>query len=838
MEILRGLGRPSAGPGAPRSRSWASRTKATWAVLVVGLCLAVFAGLEWQGESQARQRQSFDVIANDAAARVAATLRQNLDLIDTARAVVEANPDVNNQQFVQFMTTLDASTQYEDSIVVVYIQRVRASQLDEFWATDGSPVQGTVGSQLVSPPGSRPQYCLLRAGALQVLGLGIFSAGAAIPAGTDYCAAPAAMHFLQTAADTGQFVVTTLQAGLSMTEASLHLPTLSSLPVPAQHAITALFRSSVVIAPVYGPGSPTATTAERQAALMGWSLDVIDTKSILANGVDSPRLSATLLHQNPRAKLTTIVRTGPSPSGGGYSESTYSSIAGAWTVVVRGGSPVGGISPGFQGLLVGIGVLVISLLLFALITVLASSRERALALVEEKTKELAHQALHDVLTGLPNRALILDRAEQMLARARRERLFIGALFLDLDNFKAINDGLGHTAGDRLLQELASRLSNVLRPMDTVGRLGGDEFVILVETPDGVDGPERVAKRLLETLREPYLLPDMGGSPLTVTASIGIALDIRDSAEELLRDADVALYVAKASGKNTSRVFRPEMQYAIADRLELEMELWTAVDNGQLFLEYQPIFDLHQGSMTGVEALVRWNHPRRGILSPATFVPIAEDTGLIRPIGRWVLAEACRQAALWRDMGIHMGMSVNISVRQLESDVLVHEVGQVLLDSGLEPQQLTLEITESTLMREPEITMRRLQALKAIGVRLAVDDFGTGYSSLAYLRQFPVDTVKIDRTFVTGIADSPESAALVHTLIQLGMTMGIETLAEGIEEDSHLTFLQQEGCDAGQGYLFSRPVSAAEIERFVGRLPFHRIPGWRPVSAASTVSPDH
>jgi EAL domain-containing protein (putative c-di-GMP-specific phosphodiesterase class I) len=325
----------------------------------------------------------------------------------------------------------------------------------------------------------------------------------------------------------------------------------------------------------------------------------------------------------------------------------------------------------------------------------------------------------------------------------------------------------------------------------------------------------VAERLLEVLHEPFVLDEANGIPITVTASIGVAVGVRGSADELLRDADVALYEAKAAGKHCSRLFRSEMQHAISDRLELEMDMRGALGNDEFFLVYQPIFDLRTETVSAVEALLRWRHPTRGVVNPDTFIPIAEETGLIVEIGRWVLNEVCLQAERWRRLSNPLGVSVNISVRQLETDDLADHVTEALVTSDLDPQLLTLEITESTLMRDTEATVRRLQVLKRLGVRLAVDDFGTGYSSLAYLREFPVDALKIDRSFIAGIAESSESSALIHTLIQLGKTLGLETLAEGIEERAQLERLQRERCDTGQGFLLARPLELHAMEQFLG-----------------------
>ena len=427
---------------------------------------------------------------------------------------------------------------------------------------------------------------------------------------------------------------------------------------------------------------------------------------------------------------------------------------------------------------------------------------------------LAHQALHDPLTGLPNRTLILDRAGQMLVRARRELRSVAALFIDLDNFKDINDTLGHEAGDKLLRAVATRFSATLRASDTVGRLGGDEFVVLAEGVSLDAGPEVVAERLQDMLREPFRIEGHEGTPLTLSASVGIAAGDRESAEELFRDADIALYRAKALGKNRFASFEPEMQAAVLDRLELKRDLESALARGQFFLLYQPVLDLESVCACGVEALLRWRHPTRGVIPPDDFIPLLEESGSIVDVGRWVLNEACTQAASWNRKGHHLAMSVNVSVRQLEADDFVSDVQEALAVCRLEPSSLVIEVTETAIMRDADATIRRLRGLKELGVLVAIDDFGTGYSSLAYLRQFPVDALKIDRSFISAMADSPASSALIHTLVDLGRTLGLETLAEGIEDDSQLERLRSERCERGQGFLFSRPVSADEIEAFL------------------------
>jgi diguanylate cyclase (GGDEF)-like protein len=430
-----------------------------------------------------------------------------------------------------------------------------------------------------------------------------------------------------------------------------------------------------------------------------------------------------------------------------------------------------------------------------------------------REEELAFLATHDPLTGLPNRTLILDRVEQMLARGQRSKTPVAALFIDLDNFKTINDTLGHAVGDELLQAVAARLKAVVRQADGLGRLGGDEFVVIAEELSLAAGPELVAERLLAALESPFKLGPNGEKRLTVTASIGIASGGRRTAEELLREADIAMYSAKWDGRNGYAVFESRMQDSVQNRMELDMDLREALEQEQFFLVYQPTFDLSEMSPTGVEALIRWEHPTRGTVMPDDFIPLLEETGMIVQIGRWVLQEACRQGAAWRLAGYPVDIAVNVSARQLDTDELIDHIEGALADSGLCATALTIEITETTLMRNIEETARRLSAIKQLGVRIAIDDFGTGYSSLAHLQKFPVDALKIDRSFIAGMRHNKEGETLIHTLVQLGKALSIETLAEGIEQQQELSLLREEDCDSGQGFLFARPLDAQAVEAF-------------------------
>jgi diguanylate cyclase (GGDEF)-like protein len=429
-------------------------------------------------------------------------------------------------------------------------------------------------------------------------------------------------------------------------------------------------------------------------------------------------------------------------------------------------------------------------------------------------EELAFLATHDPLTRLPNRTLILDRTEQMLARSRRHHTPVAAVFIDLDNFKAVNDTLGHDTGDQLLCAVAARLRGVLRETDALARLGGDEFVVVAEDVSLASGPELIAERLAEALAAPFEVAD-GKPPLKVTASIGIASGRRTSAEELLRDADIAMYRAKCDGKGRCVVFASEMQDAVQSRLELEMDLHEALEQEQFYLVYQPIFELSSMRPTAVEALIRWQHPARGVVQPEDFIPLLEETGLICEIGRWVLLQACTQMAAWHRAGHRVGIAVNVSARQLDTDEFVRDLEAALDASGLDPRALTIEITETTLMRNAADTARRLAHVKALGVRVAIDDFGTGYSSLAHLQKFAVDSLKIDRSFIAALAHNQEGETLLHTLVQLGKALALETVAEGIEGQGELSHLRQEECDHGQGFVFSRPMDVAAAEAFLG-----------------------
>ncbi len=433
-------------------------------------------------------------------------------------------------------------------------------------------------------------------------------------------------------------------------------------------------------------------------------------------------------------------------------------------------------------------------------------------------RELLRQAFYDPLTGLANRALFRDRVQHALSRATREQEHVAVMFLDLDNFKGTNDTLGHAAGDELLSIVGARLLNATRGCDTVARLGGDEFAVLLEHVRTDDDATVVAQRISEALAHPVELPS--GATVRVSASIGIArADVGDGVEEVLRNADVAMYAAKGGVRGGHVFFDTSMHAALVDRVLLEGDLRRALEEGEFWVAYQPIVALESNHVLGVEALLRWNHPEKGNIPPGDFIAVAEETGLIVPIGRWVLREACARTAAWnaqRRDGESFSVTVNLSVRQLESPMLLTDVQQALQVAGLSADRLVLEITENALMHRTEVTLARLHELKTLGVRLAIDDFGTGYSSLSYLQQFPVDILKIDRSFTDGLLRGSHDDALARTIIALGDLLTLRTIAEGVEHARQHARLRDLGCDYGQGYLFSRPLAAADMDRLLRR----------------------
>jgi diguanylate cyclase (GGDEF)-like protein len=446
----------------------------------------------------------------------------------------------------------------------------------------------------------------------------------------------------------------------------------------------------------------------------------------------------------------------------------------------------------------------------------ASNQELEKEVAERKQieEQLLHNAFHDGLTGLANRALFIDHLKLALGRAERHDSYeFAVLFLDLDRFKVVNDSLGHMTGDQLLVGVARRLEAAMRPGDTVSRLGGDEFTVLLDDLKDAGEAEAVAERLQRELAAAF---NLGSQEVFTTVSIGIALSSPDyhRPEDILRDADTAMYRAKQRGKARYEMFDQAMHARAMDRLGLERDMRRAVERRELFLQYQPIVSLSNGALRGFEALVRWRHPERGVIPPAKFIPIAEETGMIIPIGKWVLGEACRQMSRWQKLSsldAPLPISVNLSGRQFLQPDLLEQVEEVLRETGLAPRSLKLEITETVVMENIETATQTLERLRSLGVELSIDDFGTGYSSLSYLQRFPVSTLKIDRSFVSRMAESDGTAEIVRTITKLAQTLGMDVVAEGVETEGQRAQLSDFECEYGQGYYFSRPLDGESAE---------------------------
>ena len=753
-------------------------------VVIIGVTASILGSIELARNDGQRSQQEFQTSSVEIASTLTLALERQQDLAVNTGAFIANDQDPSESQFKRWVSSDQVFQRFPELLGVGYVVMVSSAQLPAFARASEEATGAAPGSFQVTPGGSRPYYCFAE---LTESPSGHLTS----PLDLDVCDTELGSSFLA-ARDSG--TTTYLPYG-SGTAADLAVGTA-----------------------IYHGGTAPRTVEARRDAFAGWVGIQVAPRTLLATALHGhPGTAVAFRYLAGRSPVA--FRSGTAPQG---SRSTTVDLGNGWHVDVLAGVTGSSVFDNPNALLLLVSGTLLSLLLGALLYVLATGRTRALSTVREQTGELRHLALHDPLTGLPNRALILDRIDQMLHRGRRQHVPVAVLFIDLDNFKDINDTLGHAAGDELLIAVAGRLTAATRSGDSVGRLGGDEFVVLTEGTALSAGADSVADRILDAMTAPFTIPS-STVPLSVTASIGYAEGDRASPGRLLQDADIALYEAKAAGKDGSVGFSPAMRANVDSHRHLELDLHGALERGQFFLVYQPTVDLATGRYSGVEALLRWRHPVRGVVMPDQFIPALESTGLIVPVGAWVLHEACRQTVAWAEHGYPLVVSVNVSARQLERDRIIDDVDDALAATGLDGSQLVLELTETALMRNVEASKGRLHLLKALGVRIAIDDFGTGYSSLAYLRQLPIDILKIDRTFVAGMADTTESVALVHTLVQLESVLGLETVAEGIETEEQRHLLEAEGVHTGQGYLFARPLAAEDLQDL---LRTHR---YRPVS---------
>lgn len=757
-----------------KSRLWL--TVAAW-LLVAGTAGSFFLANGVAKSAQRNSEATSRLASNEIAGTLKLALQHENDLVLAAQAHVNYAGNGTEAGFLKWAHSIGAMSRYPQLEGIGLVQIVLASQVPAFIARQAAGSQvgwHSTGPFAIVPPGKRASYCFAS--------LGLFrNASVSLPRGYDYCTGPA-----------GQVLQPTgVSSKPALAPLSFQHVKILSLSVPTSRG-----------------GSPPRTAAGRQSAFLGWVGMLLVPGVDLATALDNhPDTSVALRYGGVKSKV--IFRGGSTPAG---AQSDTINLHNGWTVITSSTVTGGGILSNASARVLLLAGVLLSILMSALIIALSTGRARAMALVHERTDELRYQALHDPLTGLPNRSLILDRTEQMMARARRSHTSAAALFIDLDDFKDINDTLGHQAGDQLLTAVGERLLTALREGDTVGRLGGDEFILLVEGVSLSEGAQMVANRVLELLEQPFSIPE-SVLPLSVSASIGVAEGDRHSPDDLLRDADIALYQAKALGKKCAVIFTPPMKVTVQLHRDLSLDLRDALDKNEFFILYQPVIDLHTNVCIGVEALLRWQHPGRGVVQPDEFIPELEMSGLIVPVGAWVLEEACRHGATWLDEGHQVAVSVNVSAKQLMLDRFIDDVKLALVVSGFDPHLLILELTETVLLQNDERAITNLTLLKTLGVRIAIDDFGTGYSSLAYLRRLPVDLLKIDQSFVSKIVDSADSLALVKVFVQIAKALNLETVAEGIETTMELQSLQAMDVKFGQGFLFSPPLALDAIEEF-------------------------
>jgi len=762
--------------------------KSVWAAVTTLLLLAATVasviGAQGVARSDAdKAKLAFHLSSAEIASTLKLAIQHEEDLVVSASAFVTTNPHASPAAFDRWAASARAMQRYPELQNLGLVALVPASGLAAFKAHIAADPVRPLGPHSVAPvqgfevlpPGNRPYYCFAVAGLAR-------SAATYIPAGLDYCAiAPTLIEGRDTgAANYAPFIDGTTTLG--------------------------------VTTPVYRGGMVPSTVAARRRDFVGWLGELIVPKVMLLTALEGhPGIALRFRYDSGATHVA--FSSGSAPA---RAEHTTIALRNGWTMESAGVVDTAGVFGNWHALTLLISGVLLSVMFGLLVLVLGTGRRRALSLVNDKTRELSHQALHDTLTGLPNRALVLDRAEQLLARtARQPGIMAGALFVDIDGFKHVNDSLGHAAGDQLLRVVGQRLNDAVREQDTVGRLGGDEFVVLVESTSQDETLDVLADRLTEVLREPVELAD-GRTIFSVTASIGVAVGQRATPDALLRDADLALYAAKAAGKDRYALYEAGMHGGVEGRLELEADLSAAVQEGQFILLYQPIFAVPSRELVGVEALIRWQHPVRGVVPPDSFIPLAEESGMIVPIGRWVLEEACRQSAAWAAAGFPIGVSVNVSAHQLGRKGFLDDVQGALLESGIDPSSLTLEITETMLMRNVPAAREHLEAVKALGVRVAIDDFGTGYASLSHLQSVPLDILKIDRSFVAALNEGGQSRELLAAILGVGQALSLAVVVEGVEEQSQMTTLENMGCEMVQGYFLGRPCPPEELVQGLAR----------------------
>ncbi len=767
---------------------------------VTGIAASATLGYWWTESHDRAATTAASQTADSVGASMTASLQRDLDFEALLEQRVATEPNLTNRELSAWFSGMDLPHRYPGTVGLWFVERVSAAELPAFRSRMlADPEAGQPdGLGPIFPPGSRASYCLSS--------LGVQLSPLPMPSGTDLCAPtwPATgrtplASVLDAMAGRGGTVVLSYPSLVDAYQSS-------GRPVPMwmTNALKGLF---LVISPVYAGGSTPLTAALRRTSFLGWMVGTFTSNTLITQALGQSHGIAVSAYTVTAGQPVQIGSVGTTH----FRHSTFTTQLGTEPVfmlkvqVPKGGDPL------LTGILLSLLGAIVSGVPLVLGLHLGRSRERALRMVDERTGDLRYQAEHDPLTGLANRAMLQHLADQMLAQAELNGASVTATFIDLDDFKEVNDTLGHRTGDRLLQVVGTRLPTAVAHAGVVGRLGGDEFLVLSRAVDSED-PASTARKVLAALVEPVEVMEPSDSTMAIpiSASIGVASARGGTSEDLIRDADIALHDAKNNARGSFSLFRPCMQEAIQERLGIARDLRRSLEEGNLYVVYQPIADIESGQLKSVEALVRWNHPTRGLVPPGQFIPIAEQTGLIARVGSFVLDEACRQAGGWARAGKSVGVSVNASPLQMQNPAFALEVGQVLDRHGLDPRLLTVEITESVLMNETDRACQTIADLHAMGVRLAIDDFGTGYSSLAYLQKFPIDALKIDRSFVLSAVETEESRSLIDAFVQIGQALRLEVVAEGIEDLAQLRLLAERGCRWGQGFLLSRPLTDVQM----------------------------
>jgi diguanylate cyclase (GGDEF)-like protein len=769
----------------------ASGRQGLWAaaavLCVAGGALGSMIGAKAVAHSDANEaRQAFPRTAGAVASTLKLALQHEEDLLISGSTFFAGRPTSSAAEFDRWVKWSQALRRYPELETLGLVALVHASELAAFKARiagrpvappNASPSSKTsslksspqAGGHANAVPATGPSHCY---SAVEL------SRGSAKPGGTgiDYCARTPG---LLASRDSGASVYTATGASRG-----------NGLGIET---------------PVYQGNVPPSTVTGRQGAFVGWLREVLIPEVMLQRVLQGhPEYAVRLTHRAGSSK-TSFTSGSASPGG----QSSAVSLHKGWTVKVAGPVPPSAdvLADGNALALLIAGCLG-SVLLGLLVFVLGGGRRQGPA---QQIIELPHDDLYDPLTRLPNRALMMDRAERMLARASRQSgLLVGALFIDIDWFKDVNDKLGEDAGDQLLKIVAERLEGVVRTHDTVGRLGGDEFVVLVESAARGARLDSLARRVIEALHKRVELDGFGPS-FALTASIGVAFGRYSSPEDLLRDAQLALHAAQAAGRDRYTLFNANMRSVIEGRGVLEAELNKALQERQFSLLYQPIFDLNTRKVVELEALIRWQHPTQGVLPPEDFLPLAEESGLIVPIGRWALEEACNRAAAWNVTGHRVGISVKVSSTQLNRDGFITDARRALQQSGLLPSLLTLEVAEATVMGDVKAASDRLEEIKQLGVRIAIDDFGSGYAQHADLQRMALDFLRVNRGSLAASDDEDYRAWLLQTILVVGRDLSLPVIATEIETSEELNALQAMGCPMGQGPCLGRPVPADALE---------------------------